>query len=114
HTDFHESKLLPSIDCGIGTPKYFRIVGARSIMLGKSKSTPCRKERDKGGATARWFMNKIPGTASGSIMWSPLHLRMLSSINELANPPTALCHDTRNPGAKLTSRSGAFAAYGPQ
>ena len=46
--------------------------------------------------------------------WSPLQRRVLSSIIELAKPPTALCQETRNPGLKFTSRSGALITYGPE
>ncbi len=48
------------------------------------------------------FISRIPGIAAGLKMWSPLQQRMLSSKSSPAKWPTVLCHETRNPGLKLT------------
>src|SRR6185436_9658679 len=74
---------FPSSPLGIGTPRSFRIVGDRSMMLGV-------------GVAILRLTNSTPPLISVAVaQWSPLHLRLLSWMTASSIPPSVSCQPTR-------------------
>ncbi len=67
----------------MGTLKYFRTVGAISMI-------------DGSGRSSRLFVISTPAVMEKSYPpWSPLHFFMFGYTRPSGAPPSVVCHDTR-------------------